>query len=227
MTRFLTTAALAAVFSAGGGALLTQATAPDGARTALTGAASAQEAEASESAAEVTEMVMGDADAPVEVIEYGSFTCPHCARFATDVMPQIEENYIETGKVKFIHREVYFDKYGMWASLVARCGGQEKYFGIADMIYSTQNEWVRQDSEAGIADGLRKIGLMAGIGQEKLDACMQDGEKLRTLVEWYQENATRDGIESTPSFMIDGELYSNMPYDEFAEILDERVAAAE
>ena len=225
MTRILPVAALATAFALGGGWLLTG---PGLSATgALPGAAAAQDSTAEAEAPQVIEMVKGDVDAPVEMIEYASYTCPHCASFATNVLPQIEENYIETGKVKLVYREVYFDKYGMWASLVARCGGPEKFFGITDMIYKTQNDWARQNSDQAIADSLRKIGLMAGVGREQLDACLNDGEQLRTLVEWYQANATRDNITSTPSFLIDGKPYSNMSYEDFAEVLDEHVAAAE
>lgn len=214
MKRILTTVALAATIAAGGSWVLNPTAQPP------IGAAGAQEAT-------VTDMTLGQADAPVEIIEYGSFTCPHCATFEQEVFPQIKENYIDTGKVKFTFREAYFNKYDMWASLMARCGGEMKYFGIVDMIYETQNEWARQSTEAGVADAIRKMGLQAGIGQEQLDACMQDGETLQALVGWYQQNVEEDGFNSTPSFMIDGELHTNMPYDEFVEILDERVEAAQ
>ena len=86
-------------------------------------------------------MTLGAEDAPVEVIEYASFTCPHCANFHETVFDQLKANYIDTGKVKFTYREVYFDKYGMWASLIARCGDDpDRFFGITDMLYSTQDE---------------------------------------------------------------------------------------
>lgn len=217
MKRILTTAALAAVLSAGGSWLAATG------GTSLPGAASAQEAAGEVT---VTDMTLGQSDAPVEVIEYGSFTCPHCAAFEDEVFPQIKENYIDTGKVKFTFREAYFNKFDMWASLMARCGGEMKYFGIVDMIYGTQNEWARKGSEAEVADALRKIGRLAGIENDTLDACMSDGEQLKALVTWYQANVEEDGFNSTPSFVIDGELYSNMSYSKFAEILDERVAAA-
>ncbi|MBU2960859.1 DsbA family protein [Citreicella sp. C3M06] len=216
MKRILTTTALAAALAAGGSWFLNPNAQPP------MGAASAQDA----TPATVTDMVLGEADAPVTVIEYGSFTCPHCAAFDENVFPQIKEDYIDTGKVKFIFREAYFNKYDMWASMMARCGGEMKYYGIVDMIYSTQDEWARQSSEQGVADAIRKMGLQAGIDKDQLDACMSDGDQLQALVGWYQENMTRDGFNSTPSFMIDGELNSNMSYDEFAEKLDARIEAA-
>ena len=90
----------------------------------LVGMASAQEA--TEMVA-IPDMVIGAADAPVEVIEYASYTCPHCASFHANQFPQLKENYIDTGKIRFVYREVYFDRFGLWASMVARCGGQERF----------------------------------------------------------------------------------------------------
>ena len=70
-------------------------------------------------------------------------------------------------------------------------------------------------------DELRKIGLLAGLDADTMEACLQDQTKARTLVAWYQENATEDGIDSTPSFVINGKKYSNMSYDEMAVIINE------
>ncbi|WP_375257416.1 DsbA family protein [Citreimonas sp.] len=225
MNTKISAVALAAAIVGGGWWVAGQGTAPD-ATIALPGAASAQEATDTETAsetAEITEMTLGAEDAPVEVIEYASYTCPHCAAFHEDVFPQMKEDYIDTGKVRFTYREVYFDKYGMWASLVARCGGEERFFGITDMIYDTQGSWSRAGSDAAIADELRKIGRMAGLDNEQLESCLTDAGQLRGLVEWYQANAEEHNVRATPTFVIDGETYSNMSYAEFSDILDERL----
>jgi len=188
----------------------------------LAGVANAQEATGDPSS--VPDMVLGDADAPIEIIEYASYTCPHCASFHADQFKQIKANYIDTGKVRFIYREVYFDRYGLWASMIARCGGEQRFFGISDLIYQKQREWTASGDPAAIVDELRKIAKTAGLNDETLDACMSDGDFAQSLVGWYEENAQRDGINSTPSFMIDGEKYSNMNYADFAAILDEKLA---
>lgn len=211
-----------AVAVAGGAFWMTRATAP--LPPALTTAAEAQETTVSSEAAAVPDMVMGQLDAPVEVIEYASFTCPHCAQFHETVFDRIKENYIDTGKVKFVYREVYFDKFGLWAGMVARCAGPEKYFPVTDMIYDTQEQWIGNGEAATIAENLRKIGLKAGMTKEALDACLNDNAKAQAMVATYQANATRDGIDSTPSFVIDGQKYSNMTYEEFADVIDEKLA---
>lgn len=173
----------------------------------------------------VTEMTMGDPDAPIEIIEYASFTCPHCATFHKNVFPQLKENYIDTGKVYFGYREVYFDRPGLWASMVARCGGPLRFFSVVDMIYDKQSEWVASGDPAVIANELAKLGKIAGLDQETLDVCMSDGETAQNLNAWFQSNADRDGIRSTPTLLIDGESVENQRYDALAALLDAKLAA--
>lgn len=170
----------------------------------------------------IEDMTMGDAAAPVQVIEYASYTCPHCKRFHEGPFKELKAEYIDTGKVEFVYREVYFDRFGLWASLVARCGGEDRFFGISDLIYEQQGDWTR-GAPADIANNLRTIGKTAGLTDEELDACFSDGEKAQNLVSWYEANAAADGIRSTPSFLINGQLYSNMSMNEFRRILDEQV----
>ena len=190
---------------------------------ALPFAANAQSSDADAEATEIIDMVQGAEDAPITVIEYASFTCPHCARFHSDVYKLLRKNYIDTGKIKFIFREVYFDKYGMWASMIARCSGPDRFFGMTDLILNSQSTWARAGDDLAIVEALRKIGRLSGMQDAALDSCLQDGDKLRALVGWYKENAQRDGIQSTPSFLIDGQPYKNMDYEEFAKILDEKL----
>lgn len=167
----------------------------------------------------IAEMILGSQDAPIEMIEYASFTCPHCANFHTSTFKKIKENYIDTGKVLFKYREVYFDRYGLWASMVARCGGEEKFFGIVDALYANQSEWSNGEP-AEIADKLRKVGLVSGLDQGELEACLADSDHAQALVTWFQENATRDDITGTPSFIINGEKFGNASYEDFAKKLD-------
>ena len=186
------------------------------------GAAFAQDADVDTSI--VVEMSLGNPDAAVTMTEYASFTCPHCARFHAETFKTLKADYIDTGKIHFIYREVYFDRYGLWAGIVARCGGDERYFGIADLIYTQQREWTQGDDPATIAANLRKIGKTAGLTDAELDTCMTDAEMAKAMFAFWQQNQERDEINSTPSFLINGEKYSNMEYSEFQAILDKALA---
>ena len=184
----------------------------------LIGAAYAQDAEVDTST--ITEMVQGAEDAPVTLIEYASYTCPHCANFHTGPYKKLKEEYIDTGKVKFIYREVYFDRYGLWASMIARCAGPEKLFGMTDLIFKEQSDWARAGGATEIVDALRKIGRLAGLENDQLEACLQDGTKAQTLVTWYQENAEEHNVTATPSFVLNGKKIENQSYDSFKALID-------
>ncbi|HCP81751.1 MAG TPA: thiol-disulfide oxidoreductase [Octadecabacter sp.] len=175
---------------------------------------------------DVVEMIQGNPDSAVQVVEYASFTCPHCASFHADQYPQIKENYIDTGLIGFTYREVYFDQPGLWASMVARCGGEMRFFGITNLIFENQQDWARQADGAAIAQSLRNIGKVAGLTDEELDVCMTDADKAQTLMGWYRSNGDADNVQGTPTFRINGEEYSNMNYADFAAVLDEKLAIA-
>ena len=187
----------------------------------LVNATEAQEANPDTST--IVDMVQGTRDAPVEIIEYASYTCPHCATFHLGPYRKIKKEFIDTGKVKFIYREVYFDRNGLWASMIARCDGPEKFFGISDLIYEGQSEWTSAGGPAEIVDELRRIGRLAGIDNDKLEACLQDGTRAQTLVAWYQENAERDGIQSTPSFLVNGKKVGNQSYEDFRTLIEDEL----
>lgn len=186
------------------------------------GAANAQTTEAEVDTSQVIEMTMGEEDAPITFIEYASYTCPHCRDFHDQVFPKLKADYIDTGKVRFIYREVYFDGPGLWAGMTARCGGEERFFGLVDLIYKNQRSWT-QGEPAQIAANLKKMGKLAGLTEEQLDVCLQDGDKARAMAAVYQENVERDGIRATPSFVIDGKLESNMSYDQLRQLLDSKL----
>ncbi len=170
------------------------------------------------------EMSKGNDDAPVVFVEYASLTCPACAAFHSNVYPQLNKEYIETGKVKFIHREIYFDKAGLWAALTARCTNEvNRYFGMLDLLYSEQPIWSRNESSDKIVESLLKISTKSGIGKAKAISCLEDQEKALDLVNEFQFYVNKDAIESTPTFIINGKKYANRPYDELKKIIDKEL----
>ena len=189
--------------------------------TAATGVAMTTGVTAQEAEIKVIEMVLGTEDAPVTLIEYASFTCSHCARFHEEVFPNLKADYIDTGKVRFVFREVYFDRFGLWAGMLARCAGPNKYFGMADLLLKRQGDWVQAGVEPiTIVENMKKLGRVAGMTNEQMDACLQDADHATALVAVYQENTDAHGVDSTPSFVIGGSTYKNMSYSDLRELLD-------
>lgn len=191
------------------------------------GAAFAQSAEDVDTSS-VVDMSMGNPDAKVTLIEYASFTCPHCASFHAGPFKQLKADFIDTGKINFIYREVFFDRFGLWAAIVARCGegAENRYFGITDLMYEKQREWASSgNSPEQIVGQLRTIGKTAGLTDAQLDSCFTDAEAAEALYAFYLKNAEADGIDSTPSFMINGVKHRNMPYEDMKAILDDALAS--
>ena len=172
----------------------------------------------------VPDMIIGNKDAKVTLMEYASFTCPHCARFHTEVFKPLKADYIDTGKIKFVYREVYFDRYGLWAAMVARCGGEMRYFGISDILLSTQDEWAATDDPAVVVANLKKIGRTAGMDDATIGACLDNTAMAQAMVTAYQTNAAADQVEGTPTLFINGVKHANMSYDELKGILDAELA---
>lgn len=193
---------------------------------AVPSASLAQEAAAPPAATAIVvpDMVIGNKDAKVTMIEYASFTCPHCAQFHKDVFKPLKADYIDTGKIKFVYREVYFDRNGLWAAMVARCGGEMRYFGISDILLSTQDEWAATDDPVVVVENLKKIGRTAGMDDATITACLENGDMAQAMVTTYQTNAAADQVEGTPTLLINGVKHANMSYDELKVILDAELA---
>ena len=218
MDRRLTIFGGLALVASGGWLALNRGTMP----TDPIGAAFAQDASDIDTSM-IKDMTLGNPDADVTVIEYASFTCPHCAAFHEDAFKQLKADYIDTGKINFVYREVFFDRFGLWAAIVARCGdgAENRYFGIADMMYSKQREWASRDnSPEEIVGQLRTIGKTAGLTDAQLDACFTDADGAQALYAYYVQNSERDGVNSTPTFIINGNKHANMPYDKMKDIID-------
>ena len=190
-------------------------------------AAMAQDGAATDQPAEtLPDIVMGAEDAPVTFIEYASFTCGHCANFHNDVFPELKSEYVDTGKIRFIQRDVYFDQVGLWAGILARCGGDDKYYAVSHMLFDEQDKWLGGGSGDEIASNLRRIGLKAGMTEDQMTACWDDADKVQQLVATFQQIASADGIEATPTFVIDGEKVPNQSWDRLQAIIDDKLADA-
>ncbi|WP_164871663.1 DsbA family protein [Solirhodobacter olei] len=180
--------------------------------------------DASTAAPKVPDMTVGSPNAKVHVIEYGSFTCPHCAEFHGTVWPKLKKAYIDSGKISFTFRSAYRNGYDLLADTMALCGGPIRYFGIVDVLFNTQNKWTDVQTLDQAAVNLEKIGEQAGITPAELKACMADKKMQQAMVAKFQKDAAVDKVEYTPTFIIDGKHYENMGYADFAKILDAELA---
>ena len=172
----------------------------------------------------VPELVLGSADAKVTITVYASYTCPHCATFHTAVFKPLKAEYIDTGKVRFIYREVYFDRYGLWGAMLARCGGDMRYFGISGILFEKQQDWAASDDPGVVIENLKAIGRSAGLSNEQLDACYADQKMAEAMVADFQKNMEADDVQGTPTLFINGTKHSNMAYADLKALIDAELA---
>ena len=151
------------------------------------------------------DMSMGDANAKVLVAEYASVGCPHCAAFNNDVFPAFKAKYIDTGKVHYVFHEMLVGQgaeLSMAAAgfLMARCAGKDKYFPVIDEIFHAQKSMFDSGDLRG---GLLRIAQSTGMTEAQFSSCIGDQTALKAL-NARVDNAGKDGINSTPTFIING-----------------------
>jgi len=168
------------------------------------------------------ERALGQADAPVTIIEYASLGCSHCADFHRQTRPKIKAAYIDTGKVRLVFVDFPLGAPAVAAAMVARCAPKSAYFGLIDVFFRDQERWAAsRDPMKEIAN----IGRFAGLSDKDVDACLQS-EPVLTHIRTGVENATRRfGVDSTPSFVIEGTLMKGaQPFEAFRDAIEAALA---
>lgn len=187
--------------------------------TSLTGTAG-RLAFAQDAGDQLTEFdyVLGADDAPITMIEYASFTCPHCAAFHQDTLPQLKTDYIDTGVVRLAFRHFPLNGLDLQAGMMATCMGDDVYLRTVDVLFSTQQEWAGSQDQLG---ALSRIGRMAGLSEEAFQECVNDQELAQQIVAGRQDGIDTYNVQSTPTFVVNGEvLAGNRPYEFWAETFD-------
>ncbi len=164
------------------------------------------------------DMTLGNPAAKVTVIEYASVTCGHCANFHATVFDKLKETYIDTGKVYFIFREFPTPPADRAVAgfMLARCVPEERYFGFIDVLFRQQLKWV-QAPDAYAA--LKKIALLSGMNDEQFRNCLNNQAELDRIRAVQEKGFEEYGVNSTPSFVINGKTYSNMQWEGFQQVL--------
>lgn len=165
------------------------------------------------------DMVVGDKNAKVTVIEYASLTCSHCADFHKNTYPEIKAKYIDTGKIKFVNRPFPLDEQSLRAAMLATCAGKEKFHKFIDVMFSTQANWAYNKNYLEV---LANIGKLGGLTGADFDKCMAD-KTLEDRIMLEKLNASKVlAVRATPSFFINGQPYKGAHnFEYFSKVLDE------
>lgn len=155
-----------------------------------------------------TERSIGDASAKVVVTEWFSLTCPHCAAFSKQALPQIREELVKTGKVRIVFGDFPLDQVALTAAMVARSLPTERYVPFIEALLASQDRWafargVNQTEE------LAKMAALAGLPRPAFNAAIANQE-LRNAILKGQEDAEKIyKVDSTPTFIFNGPAASN------------------
>lgn len=165
------------------------------------------------------DVVLGQEDAPLTIIEYASMTCGHCAEFHNQVLPKIKENYIEPGKVKFVLRDMPWDPLAFAVSKITRCAPDDQFYGFATAFFETHEAWLRADDP--VAE-LKKVARLGGMSVEKVEECLNDPEVHARVIQSRETGLETLRINSTPTFFIGGEevVRGNVGYEKMANVID-------
>jgi protein-disulfide isomerase len=152
--------------------------------------------------------ILGKPDAPITIVEYASLTCPHCAHFQAEVLPEIKKQWIDTGKAKLVLRDFPLDEEALRAAMIARCAPPARYYAFADTFFAAQDKWVRERDYQG---ALAKLARLGGMGKEEFDACLRNKQLEDSIVESrFVASKTLD-VNSTPTFFINGNKFTGAP----------------
>lgn len=171
--------------------------------------------------------VMGNPNADVKLVELGSMTCPHCADFSEKADEKLVNEYVKSGRVSFEFRNFVRDGLDMTASLIARCGGTERFFPLTQALFAEQRNWgsklqeappeqlqalqtmgpERQFVEFAKLSGLQQWAAQRGVPSGKSNACLANQDEINKLVQINGDVAAQyPEFTGTPSFVLNGKL---------------------
>jgi protein-disulfide isomerase len=152
--------------------------------------------------------ILGNPDAPITIVEYASMSCPHCAHFTNDILPELKKKWIDTGKAKLVLRDFPLDKLALEAAMVQRCAPPDRFYAFVDTYFGDQQQWVTaQDSQAAIA----RLAELGGMSKSEVDACLKNSA-LENRILGERLVASKDlGVDATPTFFVNGTKFQGEP----------------
>ncbi|MBU6339736.1 MAG: DsbA family protein [Rickettsiales bacterium] len=172
-----------------------------------------------------SDIIYGDKNAPVVMIEYSSLSCPHCAAFNREAFEKIKSEYIDTKKVQFIHRDFPLNQPALAAAMFASCQAEknpEKYYTLIKALFKTQDSWAFDQK---FMDKLQSIAKLDGMSFDKFNACVNDKKLQEKILKDRMETSQGLQIRSTPTFFINGEMSEGyVDYVSIKKIIDIKLA---
>ena len=161
--------------------------------------------------------ILGNPDAPITIVEYASLTCPHCAHFANEVLPELKKKWIDTGKAKLVLRDFPLDEPALRAAMIARCAPPDRYYAYVDTFFAAQEKWV---TARDYRDALARLVKLGGMSKEEFDNCLKNTALENKIVEGRLTASKELDVNSTPTFFINGTKFAGAPtVEDFDKVL--------
>jgi len=155
------------------------------------------------------DMRLGNPNAPIQVIEYASMSCSHCAHFNEAVFVPFKAKYLDTGKAGYVLKEMLTEPEQVAAAgfLIARCAGPKRYFTVIDQVFRSQSSW----QSGSLKPILLRIATANGLTAAQFEACLVDKAQLKALGERVNRSSLNDDVDSTPTIFINGKKVDGVP----------------
>lgn len=168
--------------------------------------------------------ILGQAGAPVTIIEFSSLTCPHCAHFHKETLPQVKQDWIESGRARLVYRHYPLDQLALRAAAVANCIQGDAFFSFLDVLFANQQKWAGSPDPA---KALQQYAALAGLSPDAFQACFNDQADMTRILEKQTDGRNAYNVASTPSFVINGTpVVGAVGYDEFNKALETAASKA-
>lgn len=161
------------------------------------------------------DIVMGSNDAPITIIEYASMTCPHCAHVHETVLPQVKQNYVDKGLVRFVFREFPLDQLALAASVLTRCVSKEAYHPFLSTLFAQQRNWAASEDVRG---ALKEISARAGMNDAAFEACLKNKAEAEAVIKSRDEGLKSYCISGTPTTILNGRVLSTPDAVDYARL---------
>jgi protein-disulfide isomerase len=161
--------------------------------------------------------ILGNPNAPITIVEYASLTCPHCAHFADEILPQIKKEWIDTGKAKLVLRDFPLDGEALKAAMIARCAPPDRFYAFIDTFFADQDKWVEAtDFQAALG----RLAELGGMSKTAVDACLKNTSLENRILQGRLTAGKQLGVDATPTFFINGTKFTGAPtVEQFNKLL--------
>jgi protein-disulfide isomerase len=172
-----------------------------------------------------TDFVLGKPTAQVVMVEYASMSCPHCAHFSATVLPQLEKEYINTGKIRYVLRQFPLNEPALKAAMLLDCVGEqstEKYYTFAKVLFDAQNKWAY---DSNFMSGLETIATVGGLSHEQFQNCVTPTDREMKILKQKKLAEEQVKVPHTPYIFIAGEAYEgDRGFEAVSKFIDKKLA---